>query len=70
MKPGTLIPIRGVFESAESLLHHVASDHEIESCVVITVRKDGDVGRAQIGMSRANMAYASVILADWSREDL
>lgn len=70
MKPGTLVPIRGVFEDPRALLHDVAADPEIEGVVVVTFRKDGEVGRAQIDVTRANMAYASLVLADWAREDV
>lgn len=70
MKPGTIVPIRGEFEDHRALLHSVAADDEIDGVVVVTIRKDGGVGRAQIGISRANMAYASLVLSAWAREDV
>ena len=69
MKPGQLIPIRGKWESPRAMLHHIAADEEIESFVVIAVRKDGPVGKGHYEMTRANMAYTSVICAEWSRSD-
>lgn len=69
MKPSTVIPIRGEFENPRTFLLHIAGDDEIENFVIITERKDGTLGRAQIGMTRAAMAYASLVLADWARED-
>lgn len=69
MKPGTLVPIRGKFESAKALLYHIAEDAEMAEFVIVTIRKDGTIARAQFEMTRANMAYASVVIAGWSREE-
>lgn len=69
MKPGDIIPIRGKFEDPKAFLHHIATDDEIESFIMIAVHKDGTIGSANFKMTRANMAYASIILAEWSRRE-
>lgn len=62
-----LIPINGQFENPKALLFDIANE-DIKAFVIISVHKDETIHRAQIGMTRADMAYASVELAAWSRE--
>lgn len=47
MKPGTLVPLNGKWQSPKAMLHHIASDDDIVEFVVIAVRKDGTVAKGQ-----------------------
>lgn len=62
-----VIPLRGKFENAKAFLHNIAND-DIQEFVIITINKNGDIGRANFNMTRANMAYASILIAELSRE--
>lgn len=62
MAGGTVTPIGGTHRSARSLLAEIMSDDEVVKCVVVVIRKDGNIGHAHYEMSRAEMAYAGTLL--------
>lgn len=66
---GKLAPLRGKYESAKALLYSIAEDDQVAELVLVAVRKNGDVTSANFKMTRAHMAYASVVIADWALED-
>ena len=65
-----IIPINGIFENAKAFLYDIANDDTISEFAMVIIHKDGNIGRANFKMTRANMAYASIIFAEWCREPM
>ena len=60
---GELRAIRGEFESPKAMLHDIAGDETIKAFVILTIHEDGVSTFAQIGCTRKDLAFASIVLA-------
>ena len=58
----TIGPFNGKFTDPKSMLYRIAEDDTIEQFVIVTVKKDGDVQFAHYECSRANLAFASLLI--------
>jgi hypothetical protein len=56
-------PIKGHFEDWRALLAKIMEDDEVEHLVVFTFCKDGSVRQAHHKCTRAEMAFAGVMIA-------
>jgi len=59
---GKVVPLGGKHKSVSSLLAEIISDVEIEKCVIVALRKDGEAWTAHYEMTRADMCYAAALL--------
>lgn len=60
---GELKAIRGQFENPRAMLHHIATDDEIEAFAIVVFKKDGTAAPAHLNCKRRDMAFAAAILA-------
>ena len=63
-----ITPLGGKHKSASSLLAEAMNDPNAKRAVVFTFDGEGNMGFGQFGVTRSEMAYASVIAARHAAE--
>ncbi len=64
-----IVPLGGKHRSAKSLLAEVMNDPNMEKVVLVTLSADGGIGWAHFEMSRAEMAWAGLVLQRLAFDD-
>lgn len=63
-----IVALKGKHENWRSLLASIMEDDAVSSFVIVTMSKDDDVGFAHFQMTRANLAYAALLIQEKARE--
>jgi hypothetical protein len=58
-----VVPLHGGFDNPVAFLHHIAEDTTIAKFTIVIIHVDGTARAGHIGMTGADLAYASVLLA-------
>jgi len=59
-----IIPLGGEHRSASSMLAEIMNDPNLRSVVVVSFLEDGTTAFSHFNVSRAEMAYASLLLGE------